>query len=351
MQTLILMKSSNSYLFYPDNTALSEAIAYCTNLDAESTFQRGEPQQILTRNTLSCLEQHLYDAETIENLHRKLADILSQQDKQQDPIAWAVTQTHLGLVQATIGANEANSEYLNLSIDTLKAALGELSQENTPQQWAACLHHYGTALQVLGQKAQNAKLCKASSDALTDALLECKRETEPLKWALTMFKLGVSFHAHGSLLKGNRTFQKSVVAYKNALAEFDADNSALALSATHNNRGAVLQHLGESEQNADRLKESIRAYNKAMLVAQEQQLPIHIVVLSKVNIATARAVLAEFTQDAEMAQETADEFEVIIEIFHDACQAQCLAHCEKQLAHMLSMVETFKDHPSKVSRV
>ena len=172
----------------------------------------------------------------------------------------------------------------------------------------------------------------------------------PLEWATTMHQLGATLHAHGMLLKGNRTLQKSVVAYKNALAVFDADNHAMELVATHNNRGAALHHLGESEENTGRLEEAIRAYEKALLVCQEQQLPIHLAVMCRVNIATARGVLAELTKDSAIAQETADDFELIVELFQSACQPLCLKHCKEQLAHALSMVEALSGNDLEVSR-
>ncbi len=153
----------------------------------------------------------------------------------------------------------------------------------------------------------------------------------PEDWMFTMHQLGDTFHAYGKLLKGNRQFQKSVVAYKNALAVLDADNYALELTATHNNRAAVLHHLGESEENPERLEEAIKSYEKAITVSMEQQLPIHLAVLCRVNKATAQNVLAELTNDTGLAEEVADEFEVIIECFSHALQPLCLRHCEEQM--------------------
>ena len=146
-----------------------------------------------------------------------------------------------------------------------------------------------------------------------------------------MHQLGATFHAHGRLLKGNRTYQKSAVAYKNALAVFDADNYAFELVATHNNCGALLHHLGESEENPARLEEAIRSYETALTVCMEQQLPIHLAVLCRVNRSTARSVLAELTKDITLADEVADEFELIIECFPHALQPLCLKHCEEQI--------------------
>ena len=111
--------------------------------------------------------------------------------------------------------------------------------------------------------------------------------------------------------------------------------------STHNNRGVVLHHLGESEENAERLEEAIRSYETALTVCMEQQLPIHLAVLCRVNKSTARGVLAELTEDSAIAEETADDFELIIECFHSALQPLCLKHCEEQLSKAQLMVETF----------
>ena len=159
-----------------------------------------------------------------------------------------------------------------------------------------------------------------------------------------MFQLGAAFHTYGSLLKGNRNLQKSVVSYKNALAELDADLYALELTATHNNRGVVLAHLGESEENADRIEEAIRAYETALTVSMEQQLPFHLAVLIRVNKATANSVFAEMTKNAALSDETADEFELIIECFPHALQPLCLKHCEEQLSKARSLSDTATRH-------
>jgi len=106
----------------------------------------------------------------------------------------------------------------------------------------------------------------------------------------------------------------------------------------------VLHHLAESEANADRMEEAIKSYETGLLVCQEQQLPIHLAVLIKVNIATARGVLAELTRDAVLAEEVADQFELIIECFPHALQPLCLKHCQGQMDRMRSL--TFADSAS-----
>jgi hypothetical protein len=154
-----------------------------------------------------------------------------------------------------------------------------------------------------------------------------------------MLQLGATFHTYGTFLKGNRTFQKSVVAFKNAIVELDADNYPFELAAAHNNCGAVLHHLAESEENPERLEEAIRSYEKGWKVCMEQQLPIHLAVLCRVNKATAQSVLAGLTKNTALADEVADEFELIIECFSHALQPLCLKHCEERMGKMRAMAE------------
>jgi len=198
-------------------------------------------------------------------------------------------------------------------------------------EWATTQYNLGTANQALGRLLEATRPLKIAVDAYTNALLVWTRDASPEDWMFTMHQLGDTFHAYGKLLKGNRQFQKSVVAYKNALAVLDADNYALELTATHNNRAAALHHLGESEENPERLEEAVRAYEKALTVSMEQQLPIHLSVLCRVNKTTAQNVLAELSSDTVLAEEVADEFEVIIECFSHALQPLCLRHCKEQM--------------------
>ena len=93
-------------------------------------------------------------------------------------------------------------------------------------------------------------------------------------------------------------------------------------------------HLAESEENPDRMEEAVRAYEKGWTVCMEQQLPVHLSVICRVNKSTARAVLAEMTNDAALADDVADEIEVILECFPHALQPLCAKHCEALMEKM-----------------
>jgi tetratricopeptide (TPR) repeat protein len=343
------MKFSNTYIIYPENRALERAIANSIGMLSAEMAAAAVPDTKVTvadnfRFTRGNYEQHRYSSKVFESLCNTLEVSLTVPtaniSREQEPLAWAGTQNNLGNILAAMGQQRRDSELFERAIQCFNNALEEFSQESTPSEWAATQYNLGTASQSLGRLNDAARPLKIAVDAYTNALLVWTREKFPQDWMLTMHQLGATLHTHGKLLKGNRQFQKSVVAYKNTLAALDADNYALELTATHNNRAAALHHLGESEENAGRIKEAINSYEKALTVSMEQQLPIHLAVLCRVNKTTAQNVLAELTNDARLAEEVADEFEVIIECFSHALQPLCLRHCEEQMnkARSLALV-------------
>ncbi len=339
------MNYSNPYLLYPYNLALERAIANSIGMLSDELAKAATPDTSVTTpdnflHTRGNFEQHRFSSNVFESAREALEGSLVAEYRKQEPLAWAEAQNSLGNILAAQGQQLRDVKLFEKAIQCFNDALEEFNQEKSPLAWAATQFNLGTAKQALGRQLGDSKLLKASIDAYTNALLEWSRKATPDDWASTMHQLGATFHAHGRLLKGNRTFQKSVVAYKNALAEFDADNNAFELVATHNNCGAVLHNLAEAEESSDRLEEALRSYETALLVCMEQQLPIHLAVICRVNKFTARLVLAELTKDALLADEVADEFEIIIECFPHALQPLCLKHCEEQMNKAKSLALT-----------
>jgi tetratricopeptide (TPR) repeat protein len=331
------MKFSNTYILFPVNKPLELAIAKAIDLLGEELAEVATPDTRVTTAdnflyTRGNFEQHRFSSNILDSAREALEVALTDEYRDKDALAWAETQNSLGNILAAQGQQQRDVVLYEKAIQCFNNALEEFNQEKSPPDWAATQNNLATAKQALGRQLDNSKWLKESIDAYTNALLVWSRKETPEEWAAAMHQLGATFHTCGRLLKGNRTFQKSVVAYKNAIAEFDADNNAFELAATHNNCGAVLHNLAESEENAERLEEAIRSYETALTVCLEQQLPIHLAVLCKVNRSTARNVLAELTKDASLADETADEFELIIECFPHALQPLFLKHCEEQIS-------------------
>jgi len=327
------MKYSNNYILYPVNRALERAVAESLHLLDEETAATAMPDTQVTvadkfLYTRGNYELHHFSTNVLESAQAAFESALAAEN---DRLVRATLLNHLGNVLAALGQIRRDADLYGQSIASFEKALELVSQDTSPSEWAETQANLGTALQALGRQEANTKLLNAAVDAYTAALLVYSRKETPEQWLLVMHQLGATLHSYGLLLKGNRTLQKAVVAYKNALAPLDADNYAFELTATHNNRGAVLHHLGESEENPERIKKAIHSYEKALTVSMEQQLPFHLAVLIRVNKATAQNVLAEMEKDAGLAQDVADEFELILECFPHALQPLCIKHCEMQM--------------------
>ena len=333
------MKYSNTYILYPANRALERGIANSLHLLTDEAVAAAMPDTQVTVAdkflfTRGPFELHRFSTNVLESAQAALESALATVN---DPLFRATLLNQLGNVLAALAQIRRDAGLYEQAIASFEQALALLSQDTTPSEWAETQANLGTALQAFGRQETNAKILHKAVDAYTAALLVYSRQETPEQWLLVMHQLGSTLHSYGLLLKGNRTLHKAVVAYKNALAQLDADNYAFELTATHNNRGAVLHHLGESEENPDRIKEAINSYEKALTVSMEQQLPFHLAVIIRVNKATAQNVLAELTKDKTLAQEVADEFELILACFPHALQPLCVKHCEAQLNHSLAL--------------
>ncbi|MBU0621742.1 MAG: tetratricopeptide repeat protein [Gammaproteobacteria bacterium] len=334
------MNFSTAYLLYPPNRALERSIADSLGLlSAELAAAAAPDTQVAMadnfRFTRGNYEQHRYSARIFEPLREALEAALNDDaakiSRDREPQDWAAKQNDLGNILAALGQQRRDVASLERAIQCFGKALEVFTRESAPQQWAATQYNLATANQTLGRQSEATAPLKTAVDAYTEALQVWTREQSPQDWMLTLHQLGATLYTFGKQLKGNRQFQKSVVAYKNALATLNADDYALELVATHNNRGVTLHNLGESEENAARLKEAINSYELALTVSMEQQLPIHVAVLCRVNKATVQNSLAQLSNDAVLAEEVADEFEVIMECFPHALQPLCLKHCEEQM--------------------
>ncbi|HEY0664778.1 MAG TPA: tetratricopeptide repeat protein [Gallionella sp.] len=340
------MKRSTLYPLYPANKALERAIANALSLLTDEAAAAAIPDTQVAvadnfRHTRGNYEQHRFSTRIFERLRKAIEASLVDTAASNGSRDRAGTLNDLGNLLAALGQQRRDAALFEQAIRCFNQALDSSTQEDSPQEWAATHYNLATANQALGRLLEATNPLKLAVDAYTNALLVWTREAWPEDWMHTMHQLGATLYTHGMLLNGNRQLQKSVVAYKNALAALDADNYALELTATHNNRAITLHHLGESEANPDRLKEALNSYEKALTVSMEQQLPIHVAVICRVNKATAQNALAQLTSDAVLAEAVADEFEVIVECFRHALQPLCLKHCEEQLEMARSQPRVF----------
>lgn len=329
------MSYSNAYIIYPINRALEKSVAGAIGLLPESMAGSVARDGSVTIADIffharGNYEQKTFNANILEPLSEAIEATLTDQLKAEDALSWADKQNRLGNVCAALGQKMFSVEHYEKALACFDQALTVYSQEETPAEWALTQYNIGTAKQALGRQESLGKVLNEAVDAYINALLVWNKQDNLEEWMLTMHQLGVTYHQHGLALKGNRTFQKAVVAHKNALSVLNADDYALELTATHNNRAVVLQHLAESENNPDRVEEALRAYEKGLAVCMEQQLPFHLAVMIRINKATAQLVLAGMSKNAALAEEVADEYELILECFPHALQPLSKKHCQAQ---------------------
>jgi len=338
------MNYSSPSIIYPVNRSLERAIANSLNLLDEETLKFVTPDRsvLVADNFLFArgnFEQHSFSANIFKPLCDALDDSLTDDLRKQAPLEWADTHNRLGNILAASGQQQHDSVLFKKAINSFLLALEEYTQQDNPMEWAEIQSNLAAVLQALGQLESDANTLNKAVDAYTAALLVYTKQTTPEEWKLVMLQLGITFHAYGKLLKGNRTFQKAVVVFKNAIAELDADNYPIELAAAHNNCGAVLLNLAESEENPDRFEEAVRSYEKGWKVCMEQQRPVHLSVLCRINKVMTRSVLAVLNNDPALADEVADEFEIIIECFPHALQPLSLKYCQTRMKEMREMAE------------
>ncbi|MDH5179868.1 MAG: tetratricopeptide repeat protein [Gammaproteobacteria bacterium] len=336
------MNYTGNIILYPLNRALETAVSDSRDLltAEQSEFLFPDRSVAIADNFLHTrgnYEQLRFSTRVYQDMSNALQAVLTEDLRASKPLEWAEAQNRLGNILGGLGQLQHDTALYERAVNAFNCALEVYSQENTPLEWAETQANLATALQAQGRLMSDAKLLNKAVDAYTAALLVYTKKDHPEAWKLVMIQQGISLHSYGLLLKGNRTFQKSVVAYKNAIAELDADNYAFELAAAHNNCGAALHNLAESEENPARFEEAIRSYEKGWTVCMEQQLPVHLSVLCRINKSTARGVLAELTNDIRLADDVADEFEIILECFPHALQPLCAQHCEAQKEKMRAL--------------
>ncbi|MCW8986767.1 MAG: tetratricopeptide repeat protein [Gammaproteobacteria bacterium] len=339
------MKFSDNYILYPMNRVLERAISDSRDLLSAEQSRALFPDRTVTvadnfLHSRGNFEQQTFSSNIFEHMVEALEAELTDELRQKLPLDWAALQNRRGNILAAQAQQQQNSYFYEKALACFNAALEEYKQEESPLEWAETQANLGTTLQAQGRLESSSKLLGKAVDAYTAALLEYTKTKTPEEWKLVMLQLGMALHSYGLQLKGNRNFQKSVVAYKNAISELDADNYPFEYTAAFNNCGAVLHNLAESEENPERMQEAIRAYETAGVVCLEQQRPVHLSVLIRVNKTRAQAVLAEMNNDAVLADEVADEFEIILECFPHALQPLCAKYCEEQMSKMRKMAES-----------
>ena len=210
-----------------------------------------------------------------------------------------------------LGQRESGTARLEEAVQAYRAALEERTRERVPLAWAATQSNLGVALETLGRESGTARLEEAVA-AYRAALQEYTRERVPLDWAATQNNLGNALRTLGERESGTARLEEAVAACHSALEEQTRERDPLRWAGTEDSLGDALRALGERESGTSRLEEAVAAYRAALEEGTRERVPLGWAT-SFGNQGIAMMLIADRTMDAVAAEaalrqiETADE--------------------------------------------
>jgi len=91
---------------------------------------------------------------------------MSEQPREQSPLAWAATRLSIAAVLCEMGQRENGTAALEASVAAYRDALEEFTNENSPFEWASAQLGLGLALRNLGDRTSDRALLERSIEAI-----------------------------------------------------------------------------------------------------------------------------------------------------------------------------------------
>src|SRR2546430_2246300 len=120
---------------------------------------------------------------------RRLLELIS---RERSPLAWATTQSTLGMALSALGERESGTARLEEAVTAYREALKERTREGLPLAWAGSQNNLGIALSTLGERESGTAQLEEAVTAYREALKERTRARHPSHWAMTQTNLGVA---------------------------------------------------------------------------------------------------------------------------------------------------------------
>ncbi len=162
-------------------------------------------------------------------------------DAQAAPMAWAVVNTHLGLLQEAEAKASRNPESLLAAIKRYDGIAKTLSRDQHASDWALAHMRRAMAYYKLAavQPAQAQVHLKTSASAFEEALTVYDRNSMPARWAEVMNHYGVAQMALGGHGRADAILQQSISTFRKALEVRKRETDPLLWAQTANNLGAA----------------------------------------------------------------------------------------------------------------
>jgi tetratricopeptide (TPR) repeat protein len=190
------------------------------------------------------------------------------------PLAWAVTQSELGITLTMLGERGGGAARFEEAVAAYRAALEEITRARAPPLWATAQVNLGNALERLGEWESGTAHLEEAVAAYRAALEESTRARVPLQWAVVQANLGSALGALGERESGTAHLEEAVAAYRAALEESTRARVPLQWATTQTGLGSALTVLGERESGTAHLEEAVAAYRAALEESTRARVPL-----------------------------------------------------------------------------
>jgi len=234
-------------------------------------------------------------------------DVLATYARWQQPLDWALAESHLGAALATLGEWASDPMRLEQAVNAFRAALWEQTPERTPLEWAKTQMNIGNALTTLGALGAQNTTPPRLEDAVIAyraALTDEARELMPLAWSATQNSLGNVLKALGDLKVDPIRMEEAVTAYRAALTVGTRKLMPLQWATVQSNLASALARSGEARSDPARLKEAVRAYRAALKERPREQMPL-VWAATQNNLGNALRTLGHIESDTAQMEKAA----------------------------------------------
>jgi tetratricopeptide (TPR) repeat protein len=208
------------------------------------------------------------------------------------PVAWAITQSHLGAALRSKGIKTKETAPLKAAAVIYRQIADTLGRGEHPNDWALAQLNLGQVLFKLAHMENQTAYYEESGKAHEEALSVYTKEKMPARWAEVTDNHGVVLMTLGEMANANATLEQAVTKLRKALGVRNRERFPEQWAQTANNLGAACFALGKRKSGATLLREAISCFEGAQEIFTESGATKRAAVIGK-NLTRVERVLLQ----------------------------------------------------------
>ncbi len=197
---------------------------------------------------------------------------------EQSPEIFSMIQNNLGTAYGELAQYQDLAKNLENSIHAYEDALRYGGADHDLVKYASTQNNLGTAYWNLAQYQSPVPNLKKAIAAYQEAISDDDTTANPQNWAMIQNNLGTTYWSLAQHEQPTVWLKLAIFAYQDALKYRKPEVDPAGCAATQNNLGTAYWHLGdqlkdESGAKTEYLKECMRAYENALVIAGHQPHP------------------------------------------------------------------------------